>query len=136
MIVRADIESPRPRSHAHGFRVTARGSFRTTEFLRYQGELHTSFRRQIPQPLAGRHLRLSIDIVYPQKRGQKAFRVGKGTSPDLGNLCKAIEDALEGVAYADDRVIDELHLRRFHELGVRKHRIRVEVCENSYELPA
>lgn len=42
-----------------------------------------------------------------------------GGTIDLDNLAKPLLDALKGVAYTDDGLIDSLHLRRFDlDLGV------------------
>ena len=124
-----DVVSPRFRSHQHGHLVTKRGSFRTKAYDDYLSAVRLAVAPHVSSPLDVDHIRLEIDFVYPGRRRQPGFRVRRGMTPDLNNVAKAVEDALEGVVYPDDRAVDELVLRRYHEAGVSSHRLRIRVCE-------
>lgn len=54
------------------------------------------------EPLAG-GVALHLDVYRPRAAG------------DLSNRIKVLEDALIGVAYADDAQVIEIHARRFDE---------------------
>ncbi len=62
------------------------------------------------EPLAGPVI-LTLDVYRPQKSG------------DLSNRIKVCEDALIGIAYADDKQVVEIHARRFDS----KENPRIEV---------
>jgi Holliday junction resolvase RusA-like endonuclease len=47
-----------------------------------------------------------------------------GRKRDIDNCAKTIGDAIEGIAYRNDCHVDDLHVRRHHELAAP----RVEVC--------
>lgn len=64
----------------------------------------------VDEPLSGNVI-LTMDFYRPRKSG------------DLSNRIKVLEDALNGVAFNDDKQVIEIHARRFDD----KHNPRVEV---------
>lgn len=69
-------------------------------------------------PLAG-PLWLSVTAVYPFPRSWPAAKrastiVWKTSRPDVDNLAKLVGDALNGICWADDAVIAQLHAAKLY----------------------
>lgn len=58
---------------------------------------------------------VSVRLVFVMPRPQKpAFHV-PAVAPDLDKLCRAVFDALSGIAYEDDRRVVEVSARKVYE---------------------
>lgn len=72
------------------------------------------------EPAFQEALVVEIDYVYlpPQswskKKQQASLGAVKTSAPDLSNLIKFTEDALNGVVWEDDRIIVELRARKLY----------------------
>lgn len=66
---------------------------------------------------------MQLDFVLPVPRSRSARRRAEAegrphtSAPDLANLCKAVEDALNGIAYGDDRQIWKLTATKRYGAG-------------------
>lgn len=75
----------------------------------------------------GGEVRVAIRIERPLAKSNPKTWVGKPDmgKPDLDNTAKLILDALNGIAYADDKQVTSLSIRRMprteHRAGVRVH---------------
>lgn len=63
---------------------------------------------------------LPIPASTPKKRALELLNGPHQKKPDLDNMCKSVTDGLNGMAYADDSQIYDLHARKVygHEVGV------------------
>ena len=120
------------RSHGGSYRFGGNAYARsrawsTRDYQAYKRELVAGLRSQVRGAFAATDLlRVSISFVYPQTKRQKAALVRKRGTPDLDNLIKPVLDALEGIAYKDDKSIAELgSVRKVRELGAKKHRVEI-----------
>jgi Holliday junction resolvase RusA-like endonuclease len=97
-----------PSANAYWRSLVIKGSVRvlvSSEARKYKklvAELASYTKPRLPGPLIGA-LRLSLTLYRPIKRG------------DLSNRIKVIEDALIGIAYADDSQITEIVAKRFDD---------------------
>jgi crossover junction endodeoxyribonuclease RusA len=65
------------------------------------------------KPIEGEVI-LRLDVYRPRKSG------------DLSNRIKVLEDALIGLAYADDKQVCELHVRRFDDAKNPRVEVMIE----------
>jgi len=73
---------------------------------------------------------IRVDFIWekPKPSGYKARECWPWKRPDLNNLTKLIEDALQGVVYRDDsQICDSRQIKRFGP--VEQLTVRVEVLE-------
>ena len=63
-------------------------------------------------------VRLSVDLHYDDNRWR-----------DIDNAIKSIQDALEGIAYENDRQIYQLEGRKFTGMDEAKAVIKIEILE-------
>lgn len=61
-------------------------------------------------PLKG--VALAVSMVFSFKRPKSNKTQWHTQRPDLDNLAKAVLDALHGIAFLDDAVVDEMKLRK------------------------
>ena len=82
-------------------------------------------------------VRVMILIERPLSKSNPKYWAGKADvmMPDCDNVAKLCCDALNGVAYADDRQVTQLHVIRLPRVPFRKHcriRIRIDYYEETY----
>jgi len=93
----------------------------------YENKVKMYFRAQFPQhePFsADDTLKVTIEFYYPipksysKKKREQIIAAGmyKNNGEDLDNLEKAVLDALNGLAYCDDRIISEVEKRKYWTL--------------------
>ena len=70
-----------------------------------------------------------IPKSFSKKKRQKCidFEIRPQTKPDLDNVAKVILDALNGIAYADDKQIVDLHTSKYYS-----EEPRVEIFYKTY----
>ena len=82
-------------------------------------------------------VRVMILIERPLSKSNPKYWAGKADvmTPDLDNTAKLCCDALNGVAYVDDKQVTQLHVIRLPRVPFRKHcriRVRIDYYEESY----
>ena len=65
------------------------------------------------EPIDG-PVELSIDLFCTRPKSVKGQTPYKVTRPDLDNCVKAIQDALNGIAYVDDGKVFRLHAAKYY----------------------
>lgn len=75
----------------------------------YENAVKLIARTQIKRVSSGA-IRLSIHFYLLRPKSAKNANLRPLKRPDIDNLAKAILDALNGIAYEDDKQIVELHL--------------------------
>lgn len=90
-------------------------TYQPQEVLNYHGRVATFARLAIKEPLEGA-VRLSLQVVvmtpasWSKKR--KAVLNRAVVRPDVDNVCKALMDGLNGVAWIDDKQVVELNVNK------------------------
>jgi len=67
----------------------------------------------------GRGVTLSVVYGFPRPKGRDRLRVDPCVRPDVDKLCRALMDALTGVAYQDDGQVVALSVRKIYADKVR-----------------
>lgn len=60
---------------------------------------------------------VAIDIAITQRANRKTIHTPRLVKPDIDNTAKAVLDALNGVAYADDKQVTKLRVWRTDTAG-------------------
>lgn len=117
-------------------RMTQRGKFAKPlpqRYMRYKQVIGWAAREQIKQPLNG-PLRVKMAFYYPipmsftkaKKADAKAGLILPEVKPDLDNVVKGCFDALNSIAWKDDKqVVEESSIKRYSE----NPRIEIEIEE-------
>lgn len=120
----------RPRRGAHGF-------YTPHKTKTYENYVANCYKRQSGYNFGKEFLSVEICAFFKipksyRKAQLEAISAGKYFPPrkDLDNICKAVCDALNGVAYKDDSQIIDCHLKKLYAVGVDASP-RVEVKINS-----
>lgn len=106
-------ESPRPKGRP---RFTRQGHAYTPQDTRaYEMLIRRYVRESVKSPLRGE---ISVAIIFympipkswskAKKQAAELLQIRPTTKPDIDNLVKAVLDAINGIAYEDDRQIVEL----------------------------
>lgn len=82
-----------------------------------QIEVFIKIYRQIPKSMTKKLKKASIDEIHRPT-----------TKPDVTNIAKGIEDALNGLIYKDDSQIVDLHISKYYS---ENPRVEVEIRELS-----
>lgn len=61
-------------------------------------------------PLKGKAVSIMVIFTFERPQSNKTLRHTQ--RPDLDNLAKAVLDALHGIAFVDDSVVDKMSLRK------------------------
>ncbi len=98
--------APRPR-------VTRYGTYNDPKYTAYKKALSLTASSKIKTPFSGAiSMKLIFQFAKPKswskKKRDKAF--WHTQKPDSDNLAKAVKDALNGVAYADDSQVCEMQI--------------------------
>jgi len=114
---------PVPKARA---RVVGKGgrtwSFTPKKVAAWEGEVRSEAERPFEGPVA---LTLVFHLSRPDSKRNERF---VSTTPDLDNLEKAVLDALNGVAYEDDRLVA---VKSSTKLYVRRGEPRVSITVTS-----
>ena len=118
-------------------RVTRRGTYTPKRTVEYENHIRECFKQQCPDVFFGtKSIRIdAVAYVAPLSKYRKAEKLAAlanefhpTNKPDTDNIMKGVLDALNGVAFEDDRFIYDLHIvKRFSDTP------RIEVTITSDE---
>jgi len=76
-------------------------------------------RAGVPLIPKGRGVTVSVVYSFARPKGRERWRVDPCVRPDVDKLCRALLDALTGIAYADDGQVVALSVRKIYAPIVR-----------------
>lgn len=80
------------------------------------------------EPFKGKPLGLNLEFIMPRLKNHPKRKIKPHiVKPDITNLAKGIEDALNGICYHDDSTIIEEHLYKRYALPGEEPGIRLEL---------
>ena len=88
-----------------------------TPTLKHEERIRKVAREHFPEPFTGA-IRLIVEAVFPVRaswsKAKRAALLNQPhlAKPDASNIAKSCEDALNGIAYADDSQVAELVARK------------------------
>ena len=136
MLFAIDIDCDKFISHQVGFRATRGGHiYSTKEYRAYQKHLKAVAEQQMPDDWEivprGEPIQIAVQFEYPERIRPKMREEleAKSTRPDITNLWKSVEDAMEGILYEDDASVQLSHLANCYVRGSMQHTIRINVIE-------
>ena len=104
-------------------RVTKWGAYTPEKTVNYENLVQFSYLQQYKgfEPLEG-YLKVEIYFFMPivqstsKKRKQLMIerKILPDKKPDIDNMIKSITDALNGIAYADDKQVVEVHAYKYY----------------------
>jgi len=74
---------------------------------------------RVPMIPKGRGVTLSVVYSFSRPKGRDRWRVDPCVRPDVDKLCRALMDALTGIAYHDDGQVVALSVRKIYAPVVR-----------------
>lgn len=115
------LGKPRPR-------VTRHGAYTPRKFVDYEERIADEFRKQLPKPLEGAvSLKLTVQRELPKSRPKKTASEPDTFRPDLDNILKLVMDALNGVAYLDDKQVTSAQAEKLPRIRIDEEFVRIEV---------
>lgn len=78
----------------------------------FEKEIALLAKAQYKKPVIAPEIALEIYLIFTLKRPKTVKREAHTVAPDLSNLIKAIEDALNGIVYHDDKQIIKIVARK------------------------
>lgn len=81
---------------------------------------------KVPMVPKGRGVTVSVVYAFARPKGRDRWRVDPCVRPDVDKLCRALLDALTGVAYHDDGQVVALSVRKIYAPTVRARVIVME----------
>lgn len=73
----------------------------------------------VPMIEKGRGVTLSVVYSFARPKGRDRWRLDPCVRPDVDKLCRALMDALTGIAYHDDGQVVALSVRKIYAPTVR-----------------
>ena len=64
-----------------------------------------------------------------KKRNELYGRPDTAHNGDIDNVAKSVLDGLNGVAYDDDTIIYDLHIKKFYAMNDDDERVEVMICD-------
>lgn len=118
---------PRPRFNYRGGHA---GAYTPTDYARYERMIASEYVRQGGElhrgPIA---IKVDIERALPRSRPKRVTSEPDTYKPDADNLGKAVLDALNGVAYEDDRKVVWLEVRKHPRKRMDADIMTIEVTE-------
>lgn len=113
-------------------RVTSKGTYIPKRTRDYRKLIQESFKSVCGQKLTGA---LSVSIhVYrklPKGRPKKVFSEHDIYKPDVDNISKNVLDALNGLAFEDDKQVVDLHCTKYNRTRIDEEYIVVTIRQLS-----
>lgn len=115
------LGKPRPR-------VTRHGTYTPKKFADYEKRIAVEFRKQLPKPLeCAVSLKVTVQRRLPKSRPKKTASEPDTFRPDLDNILKLVMDALNGVAYLDDKQVTSVQAEKLPRVRLDEEFVRIEV---------
>lgn len=116
--------APRPRHMRNGHTYMPR------EYMAYKRRVAGAYLAAGGSDMGSAPIAVSIDVMreLPCSRPKRVSAEPDTVYPDADNIAKGVMDALNGVAYADDRQVVSLTVRK-HDRTRNPTRMRVAVSE-------
>lgn len=122
----------RPRFNGN-FAYTPKGT------VSYENWIKLSYQQQIDEKPFDDTKALRMDVTayyavpksYSKKKKQQCLdgELKPAKKPDADNILKIIADSLNGLAYADDRQIVEMYIKKVYVPSLERVEVRVEVAK-------
>lgn len=104
-------------------RVTRRGTYNEPEYTSYKIQLKYLFKRSYPHHIPFEDP-IEMDLHFEFVKSKSCKKTDHVKKPDLSNLIKSVEDALNGVAYKDDaQIVTLVCNKRYSD----KNQIRIKI---------
>lgn len=135
------IVDGKPQGKARARTVTLRNgrvmSFTPKETVEYENFIRTSYKQQQGDYFSeNQEIAVQIIAYFPiaeswtkkKKNAALAGEIRPTTKPDVDNICKSVLDALNYVAFADDKQVVDVIVRKFYSA---RPRIELQIREAS-----
>lgn len=111
-------------------RVTKHGTFTQKETREYERLIADTYRETGCEPFLGE---VAVEVTtyrqLPESRPKKCIQEPDTYKPDVDNIGKVVLDALNGVAYLDDKQVTMLHVEKRPRMRIPQESIVVTVSE-------
>ena len=111
-------------------RVTKYGVYTPKESKAYEREIAEEYRKTGAEPFTGE---VAVFVTtyreMPKSRPKSVQSEPDVYKPDADNIGKIVQDALNGIAYTDDKQVTLLRVRKMPRVRGIKERIRITVSE-------
>lgn len=111
-------------------RVTKHGTFTTKETREYERHIAEAYREKGCKPFLGE---VAVEVTtyraLPESRPKKCIKEPDTYKPDVDNIGKIVLDALNGVAYLDDKQVTSLSVHKMPRRRIPCDFITVTVSE-------
>lgn len=124
----------RPRFGRHG-------AYENPKDTAYKTELQEAYRRHCAIVFPDEPLLVSIAVMrcLPKSRPKRIKFEQDTCKPDIDNIAKAVLDALNGLAWVDDKQVADLYVLKFPRIrfddGLDRMRITIATIDNDLVYP-
>ena len=117
--------------HSQSYRFGGHGQKRvrqTKSYANYMSELRSAFKEGWgDRPMLEGSVGIDIQFYYPGAADQAEVYEHRVGTPDWDNLGKPVSDALQGIAFKDDRQVVDAHVARYRCRGQEGFEVKVYV---------
>lgn len=111
-------------------RVTKHGTFTPKETREYERHIADAYREKGCKPFLGE---VAVEVTtyraLPESRPKKCIQEPDTYKPDVDNIGKIVLDALNGVAYLDDKQVTMLYVDKRPRTRIPQEFIEVTISE-------
>ena len=115
-------------------RVTRHGTYTPKETKEYEKKIADAWRELGVAPFEGPvEVTVFVERKMPDSRPKKLLSEPDIYKPDADNILKVVQDALNGVAYLDDKYVVDAFVKKLPRRRKEEDTLIVRVGEVSYE---